>query len=70
MRAVNKMKTIAQETAPQRALRNCSKETGAGEGQDRHDFGEEGVRAIKNIFFFFCRKFLLVTGSRCHHEGI
>ena len=43
------MRTIAQETAPQIALRNCSKE--AERGQYICDFGEEGVPAIKPIFF-------------------
>ena len=34
-------------------------------------FGEGGIRAIKNFFFFFFAEgFLLVLRSRCHHEGI
>ena len=47
-----KMKTLAQETAFQIALRNCSKEVGAGWGvlQCICDFGEGGVHAIKHIF--------------------
>ena len=39
----------AQKTAPQTALRSCSKE--AGEHQHVCDFGEEGIHAIKHIFF-------------------
>ena len=46
----DKMKTIAQETALQIALRNCSKEV---EGRSVYicDFGERGIRAIKHIIF-------------------
>ena len=43
------MKTAAQETAPQTALRNCSKEAG-GEGRCVCDFGEGEIYAIKHIF--------------------
>ena len=42
------MRTIAQETAPQIALRNCSKEA-VGEGQYICDFSEGGVHKIKHI---------------------
>ena len=42
---------------------------GRGEGQYMCDFGEERVHAIKHIFFFFSRKFLLVTRSSRHREG-
>ena len=52
------MRTIAQGTAFQVALRNYSKEV-AGRGQYICDFGEGGVPAIKHIFF--CRMFLLVS---------
>ena len=41
-----KMRTAVQETAPQRALRNCSKELG-GKGRYICDFGEGGIDAIK-----------------------
>ena len=48
-----KMRTITWETAPQIALRNCSKDVGR-----KHicDFREQGVRIIKFIFFaqVFC----------------
>ena len=55
------MRTITQETAPQTALRNCSKKLG---GQvSRYVIFEEGeVHAIS-------WRSLLVTRSRCHHEG-
>ena len=43
------MRTAAWETAPQIALRNCSREE--GECQYRCDFGEGGVHAIKHILF-------------------
>ena len=45
------MRTAAQETAPQIALRNCSKEAGEKEGQYMCDYGEGGVYANKHIFF-------------------
>ena len=61
-----KMRTIAREMAFQIALRNRSKELG-GKGQYICDFGKGGIHAIKHIFF--CRRFLLVTRSRRHHEG-
>ena len=44
-----KMRSIAQETAPQIALRNFSKEVG-GRSVYICDFGEGGVHAIKHIF--------------------
>ena len=48
------MKIAAQETAPQIALRNCSKEVGDEGGQYIYDF-EGGVHAIMhNIFAGFC----------------
>ena len=43
-----KMRTTAWETAPQIALRNCSKEA-IGKGQYIRDFGEGGVHTIKHI---------------------
>ena len=51
------MRTATGETAPQIALRNCSKDV-------REDsicviLLKGGVRAIKHVFF--CRKFLLVS---------
>lgn len=42
------MRTEAQDTAPQIALTNCSKE---GEGQYLCDFGGERVHAIEHISF-------------------
>ena len=44
------MRTAAWETAPQIALRGCSRELG-GEGQNRCDFGKDGVQAIKLVNF-------------------
>ena len=44
------MKIIAQETAFQIALKNCSKEA-EGEGQYICDFSEGGVYAIRYILF-------------------
>ena len=38
------------KTAPQKALKNYSKDTG-GKGQYICDFGEKGIYAIKHIFF-------------------
>ena len=60
------MRTVTQETAPQIALRNCSKEVR----------GKVSIYAIlvkgecmqSNTYFFFCRRFLLVLRSSCHHE--
>ena len=43
------MRIAAQETAPQIALRDCSKE--AGGGQYICDFGEGGVTGIKHSFY-------------------
>ena len=45
----DKMRTTAQETAPQIALRNFSEEIG-GVGQYICDFGEGGVHTIKCLF--------------------
>ena len=44
------MKIIAQETAPQIALKSCSKEAD-GEGQYICDFSEGGVYTISYILF-------------------
>ena len=47
----HRLRTIAQETAPQIGLRDCSKEVAGGGGdQCRCDFGEGGVHAVKHIF--------------------
>ena len=56
------MRTVAQETAPQIALRNCSREA-AAKGQYICDFGEA------HIFADILHILLLVTRSRHHHEG-
>ena len=45
-----KMRVATGETAPQIALRNCSKEAG-GKGQYICDFGEERIHAVKHMFF-------------------
>ena len=45
-----KMRTVAEKTAPQIALRDCSEEAGR-KGQYICDFGERGIHAIKYIFF-------------------
>ena len=50
------MRTEAQDTAPQIALTNCSKE---GEGQYLCDFGGERVHAIEHV----SRRYLLVSWS-------
>ena len=61
-----KMRTAAQETAPQKALRDCSKET-AGEGQYRRFWLRESSMQSSA---YFIKGFLLVMRSWCHHEGI
>ena len=47
------MRTVAQETAPQKALRSCSKDT----QRDVCDFGEGAIHAIMCLFFVdvFCQ---------------
>ena len=55
------MRTAAQETATQIALRSCSKEEG-----DICDFGEGEILAIKHLFFPIT--FLLVTRSSHFQE--
>ena len=61
------MRTIAQATAPQITLRNCSKEVE----------GKVSICAISvkrkymppnTYIYIFCRRFLLVTRNTCHHE--
>ena len=54
------MRTIAWETAFLIALRNCSKDVGRT-GIKIYDFGEEGVHAIKYLFF--------ADGFCLSHEG-
>ena len=47
------MRTAAQETAPQTALRSCS-EGVAGEGQSLCDFGYGGAHACVFLVESFC----------------
>ena len=73
------MRTAAQETAPQVALRNCSKEEG-GEGQYIYDFGKRGIDVFKHththihthiyiyIYIAILLKLLLVTRNSNHRE--
>ena len=65
------LRTTTQKKNSQIALRNFSAEVGRGEtrgeGQYMCDFGEGGIHAIKNIIF--CRSFLFIMRSSCHHEG-
>lgn len=42
------MRTMAWETAPRVALRDCSK--GSGQGRSMCDFGGGAVHAIKHLF--------------------
>ena len=68
-----RMRTAAQETAPQIALINCSKEVVGGMVSIYMIFGEGGIHAIKHIFFqkvsTSLMKPLLVTGNSDYHEG-
>ena len=48
------MRTTAWETAPQIALRNCSKKAGQG-GQHVHGF-DEGAVCSQSRYFFFLQK--------------
>ena len=66
-----KMRTAAQETAPQIALRNSSKEA-RGKIQYICDFGEGGMHATKHIFFqkLSTSEALLVKRNNRHHKGI
>ena len=65
------MRTAAQETAPQVALRNCSKDA-EWRGQCICDFGKGGLRAMRHMFFqkvsASLLKRLLVTRNSCHQE--
>ena len=60
------MRTVAQETAPWIALRNCSKE--AGEKASIY------VLLVKEEYMqlstYFCRRFLLVMRSSYHQEEL
>ena len=60
-----KMRIAAGETAPQAALRNCSKEAGGRSAM----YVISGKCMQSSTFFFFFCKFLLVTRSRHHHVG-
>ena len=51
-----KMRTVAWETAPQRALRNCSKEV--GEKDSMYVILVKGEYVLSSMFIF--RRFLLV----------
>ena len=68
------VRTIAQETASQIALRDCSKEVGVGarEGQYVCDFVKGKCMQSSTWFFFvivvFLQKVLLVTRSRSYYE--
>lgn len=53
-----KMRTTAQETAFQVALKNCSNELGV-EGQYISEIGEGGVHGIERLF---CKRLLLALG--------
>ena len=55
------MRTIAWETAPQIALRNCSQGVGGKVSIYACDFHERGIHTIKQVFFH--RRLLLVTRS-------
>ena len=57
------MRTISLETAPQIALRNCSKEV---EGRSVVILVKQGYMQSST---YFSRRLLLVTRSSCHHEG-
>ena len=67
------MRTAAQETASQTALRNCSKEVVGGKVSIYVIFGEGGIHAIKHIFLQKVStslvKPLLVIGNSHYHEG-
>ena len=60
------MRTAAQETASQRALRHCSKEV-AGQGQYRR-FWWRGNSVQSSTYFI--EGFLLVTRSFSNYEGM
>ena len=56
------MRTTAWETAPQIALRNCSKKAGQG-GQHVHGFDEGAVCSQSRYFFFFAEGFCYSWGA-------
>ena len=58
------MRTIAQETVPQIALRNCFKEIGVKSVYMWFKWKENSCSQAD----IFCRRFLLVMGSSHHHE--
>ena len=58
------MRTAAQETAPQIALKIAPKRYW---GKVKGDFGEGGIHVSST---YFSRSFLLVTRNRSHHEGL
>ena len=60
------MKTAAWETAPQIALRDCSKEA-VEEGQNIR-FWWRG--SLVHSIAYLTKDFMLVTRSWCHHKGI
>ena len=60
-----KMRTAAEKTAPQIALRDCSEEAGR-KGQYICDFGEREIHAIKYIFFQKVSASLMKLSA--HHE--
>ena len=68
-----KIRIVAQEIAPQIALRDCSKEAG-GERSEYMIFGEGRVHATKRVFLQKVStslvKPLLVTRNSHHHEGL
>ena len=60
------MRTIAQETAPWIALRNCSKEAGEKPSIYVILVKEEYMQSSTD----FCRRFLLVMRSSHHQEEL
>ena len=64
------MRIVPWETAPQLALRNCSKE--AGERESVCDFGKGGLHAIKYIVLWKISagllQLLLDVRNSHHHE--
>ena len=62
------MRTIAQETAPQITLRNCSKEV-EGKVSICVILVKGKYMQSNTFFFFFPRRFLLVMRNTGHHEG-
>ena len=60
------MRTAALNSAPQVALRDCSKEAGEKVSIEVIFVKGEYMQSSR----FFCRMFLLVTKSSHHHEGL